>query len=367
MARFLDVLTIVNGRNQKKVENPNGKYPIYGSGGIMGYADEFICDKNTVVIGRKGSINKPIYVEVPFWNVDTAFGLVANKSVLESKYLYYFCENFDFEQLNTTVTIPSLTKANLQNIEIPLPSLEEQRKIATVLDKVSDLIAKRRQQLEKLDLLVKARFVEMFGDLANPLCSYPKFRLVDICANSEDIKCGPFGTQLSKDEYQSNGVALWEIPQINSGFTTQPTHFLTKEKAQVLNAYSIKVGDIAMSRKGNVGKCAVFPFGVEDGIIHSDVLRIRLDFNRVDPYFMMYQLHFSDAVKRQIEMVSSGAIMAGINVTKLKQIEVHLPGFELQQRFSMNVKKIENTKAKLNESLAKLETLKKALMQEYFG
>lgn len=96
MARFADVLTIVNGRNQKKVENPNGRYPIYGSGGVMRYADDYICEGNTVVIGRKGSINNPIFVETPFWNVDTAFGLCADPTKLSAKYLYYFCEKFDF-------------------------------------------------------------------------------------------------------------------------------------------------------------------------------------------------------------------------------------------------------------------------------
>ena len=89
--RFSDVLDIRNGRNQRQVENENGKYPIYGSGGVMGHADDFICDAETVVIGRKGSINNPIFVDEPFWNVDTAFGLVAHKEVLLPKYLYYFC------------------------------------------------------------------------------------------------------------------------------------------------------------------------------------------------------------------------------------------------------------------------------------
>lgn len=121
IAKFADVLTIINGKNQKKVENPNGKYPIYGSGGIIGYADDYICEANTVVIGRKGNINDPIFVETPFWNVDTAFGLSANPSRLIPKYLYYFCEKYDFERLNTTVTIPSLTKVNLLNVKILLP------------------------------------------------------------------------------------------------------------------------------------------------------------------------------------------------------------------------------------------------------
>ena len=170
MAKFSDVLTIINGKNQSKVENPNGKYPIYGSGGIMGYADDFICESQTVIIGRKGNINKPIFVEVPLWNVDTAFGLCANKNVLLPKFLFYFCEKFNFEKLNTTVTILSLTKANLLNVEIDLPSLKKQGNIVSNLDKLTNLIDKRKLQLTKLDELVKARFVELFGDpVDNPI------------------------------------------------------------------------------------------------------------------------------------------------------------------------------------------------------
>ena len=91
-----EVCEIICGQDYKSVKDDNGKYPIYGTGGIMGYADDYICEANTVIIGRKGSINKPIFVESPFWNVDTAFGLVANQKILMPKYLYYFCVNYDF-------------------------------------------------------------------------------------------------------------------------------------------------------------------------------------------------------------------------------------------------------------------------------
>ena len=184
----------------------------------------------------------------------------------------------------------------------------------------------------------------MFGDLANPKCLWSRIKLVDVCENQDDIKCGPFGTQLNKDEYQQSGIAVWEIPQINAAFLMQPTHFLTKEKAEQLKAYTIIPGDIAMSRKGNVGKCALFPDDYPEGVIHSDVLRIRVDHKRVNPLFLMCQLHFSGAVTRQIEMVSSGAIMAGVNVTKLKQIYVHLPPLEYQEKFAGFVRKIGKSK-----------------------
>ena len=149
---------------------------------------------------------------------------------------------------------------------------------------------------------------------------------------------------MNKDEYVHSGVAVWEIPQINSLFTTMPTHYLTHEKADQLEAYSLKPGDIAMSRKGNVGKCAVFPSKFAVGIIHSDVLRIRVDKNRVLPVFMMHQLHLSGSIQHQIELVSAGAIMAGINVTKLKQINVHIPPMDLQQQFVTFIEQIDKSK-----------------------
>lgn len=225
-----------------------------------------------------------------------------------------------------------------------IPSKREQEKVVKQLDCLVKVISSRTTELQRLDDLIKARFVEMFGDLSDPNCVWDKCKLIEVCVKADDIKCGPFGTQLSKDEYVDSGVAVWEIPQINSAFTTHPTHFLTDEKAEQLQTYSLIPGDIAMSRKGNVGKCALFPEDYEDGIIHSDVLRIRVDSRRVNPMFMMNQLHYSGAVTHQIELVSSGAIMAGVNVTKLKQIYVHIPPIELQNQYADFVHQVDKSK-----------------------
>lgn len=246
-------------------------------------------------------------------------------------------------------------------------SVSEQNRIVAVIDAITHLISLRQRQAEKLDELVKARFVEMFGDLAAPNCKWKTIKIVEACENENDIKCGPFGTQLSKNEYQETGVAVWEIPQINSGFQMVPTHFLTAEKAEALRDYSIVPGDIAMSRKGNVGRCAVFPESLEAGIIHSDVLRIRVNHEIVSAIFLMYQLHFSEAVKHQIAIVSLGAIMAGINVTKLKKIRIHIPPLPLQNAFATFVHEVDREKEHIQRSAALLETLKRSLMQQYFG
>ena len=260
-----------------------------------------------------------------------------------------------------------LSDKDLLQMRIPCPSVDEQIYAIEVLDKIIALIDSRKQQLLELDNLIKARFVEMFGDLADPDCRWRTLHLYEACESADGIKCGPFGTQLSKDEYQSAGVAVWEIPQINNGFTSLPTHYLTNEKANQLSAYSLISGDIAMSRKGNVGKCAVFPKNFPDGIIHSDVLRIRVDHDRVLPLFMMYQLHFSRAVQYQIESVSSGAIMAGINVSKLKNIIVHVPPIQIQEQFTTFAEQIDKSKVVVQRALNEAQILFDSLMQQYFS
>ena len=134
-----DVLNIKNGKNQKQVEDINGKYPIYGSGGIIGRSNAYICNENSIIIGRKGNINKPILVKEKFWNVDTAFGLEVKSEKMSYHYLYYFCLFYDFEIHNKAVTIPSLVKSDLEKIVLPVPPIELQNKFAERIEKIEKL------------------------------------------------------------------------------------------------------------------------------------------------------------------------------------------------------------------------------------
>ncbi|VLH31130.1 type I restriction-modification system, S subunit [Streptococcus pneumoniae] len=136
VSKWNEILTIRNGKNQKQVEDADGKFPIYGSGGIMGYAKDWIVKKNSVIIGRKGNINKPILVRENFWNVDTAFGLEPVLEKINSEYLFYFCQLYNFEKLNKAVTIPSLTKSDLLKILLPLPPLALQNEFADFVAQV---------------------------------------------------------------------------------------------------------------------------------------------------------------------------------------------------------------------------------------
>ena len=140
--RLGEIAEVINGKNQKEVVDKNGEYPIYGSGGIIGRANSYLCPENCTIIGRKGTINNPIYVETKFWNVDTAFGMSPFKPI-NPKYYFYFCKSFNFAKLDTSTAVPSLTKNNIQRIPFPLPPLSEQLRIVTKLEKLRSALDKR--------------------------------------------------------------------------------------------------------------------------------------------------------------------------------------------------------------------------------
>ena len=160
--KWKDVLTIINGKNQSAVVDENGDYPIYGSGGIMGYANNWLCPEKCTIIGRKGNINKPIFVESKFWNVDTAFGLKPNIEILSPRFLFYFCLNYNFERHNKAVTIPSLTKADLLKIDIPLPPLSLQRLFAQRIEQIEREKSEVQKSIQDLETLLASRMQYWF-------------------------------------------------------------------------------------------------------------------------------------------------------------------------------------------------------------
>lgn len=363
------IIRIANVQKGYIEDNTPAFYPADSEG-----LDKYMLEENDLLMSLTGNVGRVAILQkdmLPAALNQRVACLRLKTDRITKEYLFHLLNSDFFEQKciqsSKGVAQKNMSTEWLKDFLIPVYSVEKQQEITTTLDNLRDIINKRKQELNKLDDLIKARFVEMFGDLADPACKWEKCKLVDVCVNSDDIKCGPFGTQLGKDEYTEEGVAVWEIPQINSEFRTLPTHFVTEKKAEELDAYSIIPGDIAMSRKGNVGRCAVFPSSFENGIIHSDVLRIRLNEMKALPEFMMRQLHYSGDIQHQIELVSSGAIMAGINVTKLKQILIYLPPMNLQSEFVEFVAQVDKSKVAVQKSLDETQLLFNSLMQKYFG
>ena len=140
-----NVLIIKNGRDYKQFGD--GNIPVYGSGGIMTYIDTAVYDKPSVLIPRKGSLDKLYYVDTPFWNVDTIFYTDIDTSLVEPKYIYYYLEGQHLERLNKAGGVPSLTQAVLNKVQLPVPPLEVQREIVRILDSFTLLTAELTAEL----------------------------------------------------------------------------------------------------------------------------------------------------------------------------------------------------------------------------
>jgi len=363
--KWSDVLTIRNGKSQKDVVNENGLFPIYGSGGIMGYADHYLCEENTIVLGRKGSINNPIYVETKFWNVDTAFGLIADKKSLIPKYLYYFCLSYDFERLNTTVTIPSLTKSNLLSVEIPLPPLPEQQRIVARLDKAQQLIDKRKEQLALMNSLVQSLFYEMFGDEHSLRQNYEHVSLSSLGITTSA------GKSLSGEgrPAKANEFGVLKVSAVTKGVFNPNENKAVLEKPQGQLIFPC-TGDVLVTRANTrdlVAACCVVHQDFQNLFLPDKIWQINLN-EAVTNWFFKFIIEVS-YIRSEIIGKASGTSGSMLNISQQNflQTKIPLPPLPLQQTFSDRVQQIESLKQTMTTSLRELELNFQALMQETFG
>ena len=273
-----------------------------------------------------------------------------------NRYLYHFLRSKTayLNSLGRGATFKEISKSIVENIEIPLPPLDEQRKIAAVLDKVSDLIAKRRQQLDKLDTLVKARFVEMFmGE------GYPQKNIDEVSLGK-----GEYGAQSASIEYTPNRPRYVRITDINNDGT------LNNDMAASINPtddeqYRLSYGDFMFARMGaTVGKTYAFIDGNQ--IFAGYLIRYRLNQEIINPRYLFWFTR-TDEYWNWIKLNQNGAAQPGINAKKYGSLRIPVPPIEEQNAFAFFVEQTDKSKLIVKQSLEQLETLKKSLMQQYFG
>lgn len=146
-----EIMKIKHGKDQKKVLKENGKYPILGTGGVIGSTDDFLYDKESVLIGRKGTIDRPFYMDTPFWTVDTLF-YSEIKEGFSPKYIYYLFNSIPWKNYNEATGVPSLSASTIGTIKVVLPNLEVQKKVANVLTKADEEIKLLKEEVQQLKL-----------------------------------------------------------------------------------------------------------------------------------------------------------------------------------------------------------------------
>ena len=323
----------------------------------MGRADDYICEADTIVIGRKGSINKPIYVDEPFWNVDTAFGLQADKTKLLPKYLFYFCLNFDFEKLNTTVTIPSLTKSNLLQVSIPLPDLPTQQRIADTLDKVSEGIEVCRKMVDELDLMVKAKFVEMFGDAHNN-SAFPYKNIGDLTT----VTSG--GTPDRENNlYWDDGNIRWvKTTELQNCTICDTEEKITKLGLENSSAKLVPAGSVLIAMYGQ-GKTRGMTAYLENESATNQACACILPSSKINQKYLWKYLMLS---YDKLRSMAKGGNQPNLNIGIIKNFPVLYPPIELQNQYVEFVIYIDKSILTIKGILAKMEEMKLALMQKCF-
>lgn len=255
----------------------------------------------------------------------------------------------------------------LEKFEIPAWHLDDQARIAHLLDKVDGLITQRKQHLSQLDELLKSMFLEMFGDpILNPQ-GFPVRRLSEFYVNAkEGTKCGPFGSALKKEELVDSGVPVWNMDNIApDGRMALPFRmWVTADKYANLAAYSVEDGDIIISRAGTVGKMCVAHMEGQPAIISTNLIRLRLNSELRALHFVSLMLYCKGRVGR-LKTGPDGAF-THMNTGVLDSLEFPYPAIELQDQFGKIVEKIESAKSSYRQSLTNLETLYRALSQQAF-
>ncbi|OUQ40039.1 restriction endonuclease subunit S [Faecalibacterium sp. An122] len=366
MARLGDVCKKASSNiAQKDLEGHHGKYPIYGASGFISNVDFYQQEEPYIAVVKDGAgIGRVMKLPAKSSVIGTLQYIIPNDTV-DIQYLAYAMEYMNLSKYFSGATIPHIYFKDYQNETLPLPSLNEQRRIAATLDKVTELIAKRRQQLDKLDELVKAKFVEMFGDSVINPNELPSVSL----SNLANIVSG-----ITKGR-KTNGEELFEVPymavsNVKSGYidwTTVKTIGATKSE---IEQYHLKPFDVLMTEGGDpdkLGRGAIIKNPPEDCIHQNHIFRVRVDSSRLLPQYLEEYLQHPKAKKYFLGCAKQTTGIASINMTQLRNLPVLLPSLEQQKKFSDFVEKTDKIKSTISCSLEKLKMLKKALMQEYFG
>lgn len=268
----------------------------------------------------------------------------------------------------TTARRRSIPTDTLLKLPIYLPSLDKQRKIAMALNKVNNLIAKRQAQLDKLDLLVKVRFVEMFGDPVTNQYNLPTVEFGSVLTVKPQN-----GLYKPQSDYILNGEGT-PILRID-GFYNGRVNDFTKLKRlrcsdEELQRYLLKENDIVINRVNSIeylGKCGLIQGMIESTVYESNMMRLHVDESKFNVRYVV-QLLCSQFVYNQILSKAKKSVnQASINQKDVQSLMVYMPSIELQNKFAAFAEQVENMKSGINVSLLKLRTLKKALMQEYFS
>lgn len=342
-----NLVNIRYGKNQKKVASEKGTFPIYGTGGLMGYATEPLYDKPSVLIGRKGTIDKVRYVTHPFWTVDTLFYTEIDDTKVLPHYLYYYLSLLDLKKYNEGTTIPSLRTETLNRIEISVPEIEEQQCVLALLEPIDSKIETNKQINDNLEQQAQSYFQELFVDNASP--EWTTGTISDL-----GTVVGGSTPSKSKPEYYTESGIAWITPKdlsINkSKFVSHGENDITELGLNNSSAAIMPEGTVLFSSRAPIGYIAI----AAGEVTTNQGFKSVVPKPEIGTPFVYFFLKNTLPV---IEGMASGSTFKEVSGSTMKNVPAVIPDAETLAKFSDFCAPIfeqQRTLEEQNQSLAKL-------------
>lgn len=316
-------------------------YPVYGANGVIGYYDSYNHEQETVVITCRGATCGTVNLTHPrSYVTGNAMCLDNVDDSVDIKYLFYSMQAYDFTKVISGTAQPQITREGLEKVEFALHTLDMQRKIVCILDKTDTLIGKRRLQLEKLDELVKSRFIELFGSIVNSKYNYETCKLGEVAKVSSSHRV--FTT-----EFVEKGIPFYrgtEIGELANGQQPSNPYYISEEHYERLtnDDTKLQIGDLLMPSICNKGQVWMVdtqePFYYKDG----RVLCISPDKSIFNSKFLQYFMREKTLI--EYPKLGSGSTFAEFKIFLLKELDVLVPPREIQEQFADFVAQTDKSK-----------------------
>lgn len=349
-----ELLTIKYGKNQKEVEDARGPFPIYGTGGLMGHATRPLYDKPSILIGRKGTIDKVRYVEHPFWTVDTLFYSEINEDLVIPKFLYYSMCTINFMNYNEGTTIPSLRTETLNRLMLKVPPLAEQQRIASILSSLDDKIELNNAINKNLEEQAQTLFKNWFIDFEPFGGVMPEGWKEGKLGNFVEIKRG--GSPRPIQDFLSDTGYRWlkisDVTSLQSPFVLEIAEHI--KESGLNKTVFLKAGSLVLSNSATPGIPKILDL---DTCIHDGWL-----------YFTNSELSneflylFFNEIRKNLVNLGNGSIFTNLKTEILKNYDFALPSKEILKSFQKLVESLFAEMLNIQRENQQLKVLRDSLL-----
>ena len=361
---LIEVATLQRGYDLPVQDRSLGNVPIFAANGPVGNHNEAKVPGPGVITGRSGSIGKVHYVDSDYWPLNTAL-YVKDFHGNDPKFIYYMLSTFGLEKYSEGTGVPTLNRNNVHGVNVSLPPLPEQKRIAAILDKADSIRRKRQEAVRLTEGLLHSVFLDMFGDPVTNPKGWLKSKLSEVVMGKYGIKAGPFGSSLKKEDYTTSGYRIYGQEQVIARRFDIGDYFIGERKLQQLKGCQVAEGDLLVSLVGSFGKVLVVPSGIEPGIINPRLLKITPNRDLVTPTFLAAVIG-NPSIQAAFGQMAHGGTMGILNVGLLKQLDVILPPLKLQREFAIRLDANNKLEKSLQLSLISTDTLFDSLLQRAF-